>query len=140
MKTRPISFRPSAGLDARLDSMRRRTGIPKSRLVELLADEAERTRRYPGIGFRGSEHRRRAWVFGSPFDVWEVIQAWQDMQQDAGRVQDQLDLTARQLNLSVAYYAEFPDEIDDALALARRSTAELESAYPFIDVLRVPEQ
>jgi hypothetical protein len=120
--------------------MRRRTGIPKSRLVELLADEAERTRRYPGLGFRGPEHRRRAWVFGSPFDVWEVIQAWQDLQHDSGRVQDQLDLTARQLNLSRAYYAEFPDEIDDALALARRSAAELESAYPFIEVLRVQEQ
>jgi hypothetical protein len=140
MKTRPISFRPSAGLDARLDSMRRRTGIPKSRLVELLADEAERTRRYPGIGFRGSEHRRRAWVFGSPFDVWEVVQAWQDLQQDAGKVQDQLNLTARQLNLALAYYAEFPDEIDDALVLARRATSELESAYPFIEVLRGSNQ
>ena len=120
--------------------MRRRTGIPKSRLVELLADEAERTRRYPGIGFRGPEHRRRAWVFGSPFDVWEVIQAWQDLQQDAARVQEQLDLTARQLNLALAYHAEFPDEIDDALVLARRTTAELESTYPFIEVLRTPEQ
>ena len=120
--------------------MRRRTGIPKSRLVELLADEAERTRRYPGIGFRGPEHRRRAWVFGSPFDVWEVVQAWQDLQQDAGRVQEQLDLTARQLKLALAYSAEFPDEIDDALVLARRTTAELEAAYPFIEVLRGSEQ
>jgi hypothetical protein len=140
VKTRPISFRPSASLDSRLDSMRRRTGIPKSRLVELLADEAERTRRYPGIGFRGPEHRRRAWVFGSPFDVWEVVQAWQDLQQDAGRVQEQLDLTARQLKLALAYSAEFPDEIDDALVLARRTTAELEAAYPFIEVLRGSEQ
>jgi hypothetical protein len=140
MKTRPISFRPSASLDSRLDSMRRRTGIPKSRLVELLADEAERTRRYPGIGFRGAEHRRRAWIFGSHFDVWEVVQAWQDMGQDAGKVSEHLSLTARQLRLALAYYAEFPDEIDDALALARRTTTELESAYPFIEVLRVSEQ
>ena len=120
--------------------MRLRTGIPKSRLVELLADEAERTRRYPGIGFRGPEHRRRAWVFGSPFDVWEVVQAWQDLQQDAARVQEQLDLTARQFKLALAYSAEFPDEIDDALVLARRTTAELEAAYPFIEVLRGPQQ
>ena|SRR5215471_12444571 len=140
VKTRPISFRPSASLDSRLDSMRRRTGIPKSRLVELLADEAERTRRYPGIGFRGPEHRRRPWVFGSPFDVWEVVQAWQDLEQDAGKVQNQLDVTDHQLRIALAYYAEFPDEIDDALVLARRTSTELESAYPFIEVLRVPEQ
>lgn len=119
--------------------MRRRTGIPKSRLVELLADEAERTRRYPGIGFRGPEHRRRAWVFGSPFDVWEVVQAWQDLQEDAGKVEGQLDITARQLRVALAYYAEFPDEIDDALVLARRTSSELESAYPFIEILRIRE-
>jgi hypothetical protein len=137
VKTEPISFRPSRSLDSRLDAMRRRTGIPKGRLVELLADEAERMRRYPGIAFRGPDHRRRGWVIGSPFDVWEVIQAWQDLGEDAERVQDQLQLTARQINLARAYHREFPDEIDDALALARRSSTELESAYPFIEVLRI---
>jgi len=45
------------------------------------------------IGFRGPEHRRRAWTFGSPFDVWEVVQAWQDLQQDVGKAQAQLELT-----------------------------------------------
>ena len=119
--------------------MRRRTGIPKSRLIEVLADEAERTRRYPGIGFRGPEHRRRAWIFGSPFDVWEVVQAWQDLQEQDARVQEQLQVGARQLRLALAYYAEFPEEIDDALVLARRTSTELESAYPFIEVLRIPE-
>ena len=73
VKTEPISFRPSRSLDARLEAMKERTGMPKSRLVEILADEAERSRRYPGIAFRGSDNRRRAWVIGSPFDVWEIV-------------------------------------------------------------------
>jgi hypothetical protein len=137
VKTEPISFRPSRSLDSRLDAMRRRTGIAKGRLVELLADEAERMRRYPGIAFRGPDHRRRGWVIASPFDVWEVIQAWQDLGEDTGRLQDQLRLTARQVNLTLAYHREFRDEIDDSLALARRSSTELESAYPFIEVLRI---
>jgi len=96
-------------------------------------------RRHPGIAFRGPDHRRRAWVIGSPFDVWEVIQAWQDLGEDAGRVQDQFALTSRQMNLALAYYREFPDEVDDALVLARRSSEELEAAYPSIDVLRIEE-
>ncbi len=120
--------------------MRRRTGIPKSRLAEVLADETERTRRYPGIGFRGPEHRRRPWVSGSSFDVWEVVQAWQDLRMDAGRVQDQLDITARQLHIALVFYAAFPDGIDDAVVLARRTSTELESAYPFIEVLRIRQQ
>jgi hypothetical protein len=139
VKTEPISFRPSTSLDSRLDAMRRRTGIPKGRLVELLADEAERMRRYPGIAFRGPDHRRRGWVIGSPFDVWEVVQAWQDLEEDAGRVQDQFGLTSRQVNLALAYYREFPEEIDDALVLARRPSRELEAAYPFIEVLRIED-
>jgi hypothetical protein len=139
VKTEPISFRPSEGLDARLDAMRRRTGIPKGRLVELLADEAERSRRYPGVAFRGTDHKREAWLIGSPFDVWEVIQAWQDLGEDAERAQDQMNLAPRQLNLALAYHREFPEEIDSALALARRPLSELESAYPFIEVLRIED-
>jgi hypothetical protein len=119
--------------------MRERTGIPKSRLVELLADEAERSRRYPGIAFRGSDNRRRAWVIGSPFDVWEIVQAWQDLGQDDAKAQEQLQLSSRQLRLALGFYREFPDEIDSALGLARRSLADLQSAYPFAEVLRIRE-
>ena len=60
MKTEPISFRPSRSLDSRLEALRERTGMAKSRLVELLTDEAERARRYPGLAFRGPDDRRRA--------------------------------------------------------------------------------
>ena len=123
----------------RLEAMRKRTGIPKSRLVEILADEAERSRRYPGVAFRGSDDRRRAWVIGSPFDVWEVVQAWQDLGQDEVKARKQLQLSPRQLRIALAYYREFVDEIDNALTLARRSLTELESAYPFAEVLRIQE-
>lgn len=111
--------------------------MAKSRLVELLTDEAERARRYPGLAFRGPDDRRRAWIIGSPFDVWEVIQAWQDLGQEAEAVRERLGLNPRQLSLALAYYREFPDEIDRSLGLARRSSQDLESAYPFIEVVQV---
>ena len=135
MKTEPISFRPSEELDSRLNRMRERTGIPKSRLVEQLADEAERCRRYPGLAFRGPDLRRRAWVIGSPFDVWEIVEAWQDLAEDEAKVREQLDLTPRQLKLSLSYYREFTDEIDAALRLQRRPVEALATAYPFIAVV-----
>ena len=137
MKTQPISFRPSHDLDTRLDSMRDRTGIPKSQLVELLTDEAERTRRYAGIAFRGPDRRRRAWIVASPFDVWEVVQAWQDMGEDVEKARAHLGLTPRQVTVALAYYREFRDEIDRALTLARRSPDEIARGYPFIEVARV---
>lgn len=139
MKTDPISFRPSRSLDERLESMRRRTGMPKGRLVELLADEAERSRRYPGLAFRGPDGRRRAWLIGSPFDVWEVIQAWQDLEQDEERTREQLHLSPQQLRLALAYFREFSEEVEAALTLAGRTIGELESAYPFLEITRISE-
>lgn len=137
MKTEPISFRPSQSLDSRLEALRERTGMAKSRLVELLADEAERVRRYPGLAFRGPDQRRRPWMIGSPFDVWEIVQAWQDLKENADAAQAQLALSPRQLNLALAYYREFADDIDRSLGLARRSSKDLQAGYPFIEVLRV---
>lgn len=139
MKTEPISFRPSQSLDSRLDALKERTGIPKSRLVEMLADEAERSRRYPGIAFRGPDSRRRGWVIGSPFDVWEILHAWQDLGEDEAKTLSQLRVSARQLRLALAYYREFEDEINAALSLARRPLAELQSAYPFVETVTVKE-
>lgn len=117
--------------------MKERTGIPKSRLVEILADEGERSRRYPGLAFRGPDSRRRAWIMGSPFDVWEVVQAWRDLDHSEQAVQDQLAISDRQLRLALAYYREFENEIESALALAGRSLTELESAYPFAEMVTI---
>jgi hypothetical protein len=38
-----------------------------------------RARRFPGIAFRGDDWNRRAWVIGTAFDVWELIQAIKDL-------------------------------------------------------------
>jgi hypothetical protein len=139
VKTKPISFRPSKGLDSRLEAMRRRTGIPKSRLAEQLIDEGERMRRYPGISFHGPDHDRAAWVIGTHLDIWEVILGWQDFGEDTRRVQDYFQISSHQLNLALAYYREFKDEIDNALALQRRPLSELEKEYPFAQVVRAEE-
>lgn len=139
MKTTPISFRPSAGLDRRLDLLRARTGLAKSQLIEALADEAERARRYPGLAFRGPDHRRRPWLIGCPFDVWEVIQAWQDLGRDERRLRQALRLTGRQVRLALAYYREFETEVDEVVLRARRTPTDLAAEYPFIEALSVSE-
>jgi hypothetical protein len=113
--------------------------MKQSQLVEQLVDEAERCRRYPGLAFRGRENDRRAWLVGSPFDVWEAVQAWQDLDEDDAATREQFNLNDRQLNLAKAYYREFTDEINSALTLTRRTSEELEKDYPFIEVIRIPE-
>lgn len=55
------------------------------------SEEAARMQRHPGIAFRGPEKRRRAWVMGTGFDVWEVMAGYEEM----GRVR-----VIRESNLS----------------------------------------
>ncbi|HEX3391838.1 MAG TPA: hypothetical protein VHS55_04685 [Solirubrobacteraceae bacterium] len=34
---------------------------------------------FPGIAFRGADRERRAWVIGTAFDVWQIVDAYQDI-------------------------------------------------------------
>jgi hypothetical protein len=138
-KAQPFSFRPSKRLDERLNSLAARTGLSKTAILENLADEAERTRRYPGIAFRGPDLARRAWLLGTSLDVWQVIGELRNFGDDAGRMASETEVPLRQIELAKAYYREFREEIDRNLALNDRSLDELAREYPFIQqhVVRV---
>ncbi len=131
-KAQPFSFRPSKRLDERLNSLAARTGLSKTAILENLADEAERTRRYPGIAFRGPDLARRAWLLGTSLDVWQVIGELRNFGDDAGRMASETEVPLRQIELAKAYYREFGEEIDRNLALNDRSLEELAREYPFI--------
>ncbi|MDQ6920929.1 MAG: hypothetical protein M3170_04945 [Candidatus Dormibacteraeota bacterium] len=131
-KAQPFSFRPSKRLDERLNSLAARTGLSKTAILESLADEAERTRRYPGIAFRGPDLARRAWLLGTSLDVWQVIGELRNFGDDAGRMASETEVPLRQIELAKAYYREFGEEIDRNLALNDRSLEELAREYPFI--------
>ena len=73
-KAKPFTIRLSEEVEGWLERENRRTRLPKSAMLEILAEESIRTRRFPGIGFRGPEHARRAWVIGTGLDVWELVE------------------------------------------------------------------
>jgi hypothetical protein len=136
----PISIRLSRTTDQLVTAEARRTNRSRSSIVQAFTEETARTRRFPGIGFRGDDAGRRAWVIGSGLDVWEIAQIGEDF----GSVDAMLretHLTERQVRLALAYRDAFPDEIDDAIADNRRSVDELQVLYPFVDASRaVPER
>src|SRR6201988_168959 len=74
-KAAPFSMRLSDTTDRLVNEEARRTRRPKGAVVEGLAEEALRTRRFPGIAFRGSDWNRRPWVIGTALDVWEIFVA-----------------------------------------------------------------
>lgn len=57
--TVPFSVRLSTALDSAVTEEARRTKRSKGAVLEALAEEAMRARRFPGIAFRGDDWDRR---------------------------------------------------------------------------------
>jgi uncharacterized protein (DUF433 family) len=127
-------MRLSDTTDRLVNEEARRTRRTKGAVVEGLAEEALRTRRFPGIAFRGSDWDRRPWVIGTALDVWEITAASRSYD-TASEMASATDLTEPQIRLALAYYAEFPQEIDAAIAENERPLAELQRQYPTIDTI-----
>lgn len=129
-KSKPFTMRLTAETDAWVEREARRTQRSKGAIVEALAEEAARMRRFPGIAFRGPEYARRAWLYGTALDVWEVIEAYRDVGSIEGLLEVS-DVPERQIRLALAYYEHYPDEIDRAIAENQAPEEALHTLYPF---------
>jgi uncharacterized protein (DUF433 family) len=136
-KSAPFSLRLSAETDRFVTAEAKRTKRSKGSVVETLAEEALKTRLVPGIAFRGDDYNRRAWLIGTGLDVWQVVEAYKDFGESFDRTIGETDLTERELRTALSYYERFPQEIDDFIALDRRTLAELRGEYPLADVIPV---
>lgn len=112
----------------------KRTRRSKGAVVESLAEEALRTRRFPGVAFRGVDWNRRPWVIGTALDVWEIVAATRGYE-SAAAAADATELTEANVRLALAYRDAFPQEIDDAIAENGRPLDQLRREYPAIDTL-----
>ena len=133
-KSEPFSMRLSQVTDELVTREARRTRRSKGAVVESLAEEALRTRRFPGIAFRGTDWNRRPWVMGTALDVWEIVAATRGYAspQEAAEA---TDVHEPHVRLALAYYEAFPQEIDDAIAENSRPLDQLRREYPAIDTI-----
>jgi hypothetical protein len=136
-KSAPFSMRLSQRMEALVDREAKRTGRSKGAIVEALAEEALRMRLFPGIGFKGRDWDRRAWVMGTALDVWQIVDAHRDVDSVESMAEGG-SANERQIRLALEYYKMFPEEIDAAITENRRPIEQLEEEYPFIPVLRIP--
>lgn len=134
MKGQPFSVRLEAETERLVEAEARRTRRSKSAVVEAFTEEAARTRRFPGIGFRGDDARRRAWVLGSGLDVWEINHMLEDFGSPDAVVSD-TQLSPAQVRLALAYRDAYPEEIEEAIADNREPLDALRELYPFIEVV-----
>jgi uncharacterized protein (DUF433 family) len=123
-------------METLVDNEARRTGRSRGAIVEALAEEALRTRLFPGIAFKGADWERRAWVVGTALDVWQIVDAHRDIH-SIERMAEGGSANERQIRLALDYYEMFPEEIDEAIADNRLPLEQLAEEFPFITVSRI---
>ncbi len=96
------------------------------------AEEVTRTERHPGIAFRGTEGRRRAWVPGTALDVWEIVAGYEEMGRQ--RLLAGSDLSEDRLAVALAYYEAHRDEIDEKIAENERPLEYWRERYPNLNI------
>lgn len=137
-KGQPFTVRLSPEVEGRLEEEARRARRPKTVMLEALADEALRMRRFPGIAFTGPEQDRRAYLSGTGLEVWEVVRLYRDYLEEAppedGRRSflEAHPVAERQLDVALAYHREYPEEIDWHIRENDRTPQEWHEVYPAI--------
>jgi hypothetical protein len=109
--TRVLTLRVTSDLGRRLESEAALGGVAPNQTARALIEEGLRSREFPGIVFRGGPAGRRAAIEGR-LDVWEIVATWKDWAGDVGAARTQLGLRPDQINLALAYYRRYADEID----------------------------
>ena len=131
MATSPLSIRFERTLLDRLRRSATGRNTTPSTLAQMLVDEGLRSQEFPGIVFRDGPSGRRAALATGP-DVWEVVAAVRDSDvRGDGAIEvaaADLTLATGAVQVALAYYGTYPEEIDaqiaaneDAAAQAQRS-------------------
>jgi uncharacterized protein (DUF433 family) len=131
-KGEPFTVRFDRDTQQAIEDEARRTRRTRTALVEDLAGEALRTRRFPGIGFRDSYPQRRAWVIGAGLDVWELCDLVDRYPDIETLLADFPHVRRPHVDLALAYRQAHGDEIDGLIEENDRSPDEWRRLYPFV--------
>jgi predicted transcriptional regulator len=127
----PFSVRFSKDTQFVIEEEAKRLKRSRSSIVEQLAEEASRTWRFPGIGFRGSTSARRPWVVGTGLDVWELCEILDDLGSAEAVVDAYESVEPWHCRIAEAYRRTYPDEIAQAIAENQRPLDEWETLAPY---------
>ena len=128
----PTNVRFPDSVDKGLSDYARQAGAKKSTVVVSAVREWLRMQAHPGVVFvavTGGD--RRAALSAGP-QVWTVAEAWlqhQKVGRTAAVVADALGLAAADVENALAYWADYPDEIDDLISRHHASQDEALAAW-----------
>lgn len=123
-----FSLRLDAETRRELERLAAERNETKTHLAERYVAEGVRVARHPSIVFRDGPAGRRPGLAGGP-DVWEVVATFLAEGRDVGAASSTLGMQRALVDAALAYYADYPDEIDAWIETNRALAEELEAAW-----------
>jgi hypothetical protein len=123
----PLSLRFKEDTLQRLYFQAKLAGVPPRTLAQRMVEEAIRMTEHPLIDFTDNGPVRRAFLRGTGIEVWEMIDIVKAHDGDIAAAAESTDKPIGVVEAAVAYYGDYPGEIDD-LVQANREFSERERA------------
>ncbi len=112
-----FTLRFQVGVGKRLRDQALRASVPPRTLAQRYVDEGLRREDHPLVRFVDGPSGRRAALVGSGLDVWEVVAALKENENDFVQTAALLEIAPGLAQAVVGYYGEYRDEIDAEIAL-----------------------
>ena len=128
----PTNVRFPESVDKGLADYARQAGAKKSTVIVGAVREWLRMQAHPGVVFVAAIGGDRRAALSSGPQVWTIAEAWLQHDKDgrtAAVVADALGLATVDVENALAYWADFPDEIDDLISRHRSSQDEALAAW-----------
>jgi uncharacterized protein (DUF433 family) len=128
-----FSLRLPTGMAARLRERAEGARMSPRTLAERYVEEGLRHDQHSLVHFLDGPSGRRAALVGTGLDVWEVIATVHDNDNELAEAGSYLGLPLAVVQAAVAYYGDYPDEVDAEIEL---NEAEWEYGHARSDVGR----
>ena len=135
-KDATVSVRLTALEKAALYETARLRGIPSGTAAAAYIAEGVRRSRFPAIEFRDGQPGRVAYLVGSRWPVWMIVELARELDGDLTQAIKLIRRPAALVRMALAYGDAYPQEIKDSTALAaRRDYAGMKQEIPELEQL-----
>jgi hypothetical protein len=135
-KEATVSVRLTALEKSGLDADARMKGIPSGTAAAAYIAEGVRRSRFPAVDFRDGQPGRVAYLVGSRWPVWMIVELMRELEGDLVAAVKLIRKPAALVRMALAYADAYPQEIKDGTALAaRRDYAGMKEEIPDLELL-----
>ena len=131
-----ISVRLTAREKGNLDADARMKGLPAGTAAAAYIAEGVRRSQFPAVEFRNGSPGRVAYLVGSRWPVWMIIQLVRELDGDSERAATEIRKPVALVKMALAYADAHPEEINDCLALhSHRDFEGMKQILPGLELL-----